>query len=234
MATFIFVHGMWHGGWCWKKVAPLLRSAGHEVLAPTLTGLGERAHLHLSEIDFDLHIRDIVAVLEYEDVHDGILVGHSYGGTMVLSIAGQCYKRLTHLVNLDGPLPVHGQMFRELFPDTWEFFQQQAVSYGEPEWVPVPGDWTFGVSGEDLGWLQSKCTPHPLRTWLTPIYCDSPQALALPRTFICCAEEMTAHEIVADEQRCVEQGWQYRYLVTGHDAMLTEPEALVQLLLGCL
>lgn len=231
MATFVFVPGMWHGGWCWKKVAVLLRGRGHEVFTPTLTGLGERTHLHLPEIDFDLQVRDIVGVLEYEDIQDGILVGHSYGGMMVLSIAGECANRLSYLINLDGPLPVNGQTIKEQIPDMWELFQQQAIADGDPEWVPPPRDWTFGAAGEDLEWMRSKWTPHPLRTWLTPIRCDDPQALALPRTFIRCTEGMTADELVADEQCCVQQGWRYQCIGTGHDAMITMPEKLTEILL---
>lgn len=75
----MLVHGAWHGGWCWKKVTPLLQAAGHEVLARTLTGLGERAHLLNPQIDLSTHIQDITAVLEYEDLHNVVLVGHSYG-----------------------------------------------------------------------------------------------------------------------------------------------------------
>ena len=51
MATYVLVHGAWHGGWCWNRVAPLLRDAGHEVFTPTLTGLGERVHLASPEVD---------------------------------------------------------------------------------------------------------------------------------------------------------------------------------------
>src|SRR3954469_14921972 len=81
--TFLLVHGAWHGGWCWKKLTPLLRAAGHQVCAPTLTGLGERAHLLAPEVDLTTHIKDITAVLEYEDLQDVVLVGHSYAGMVI-------------------------------------------------------------------------------------------------------------------------------------------------------
>src|SRR5262245_60896718 len=79
-ATYVLVHGAWHGGWCWGKVTPLLQQGGHRVFAPTLTGLGERAHLLSSAVDLTTHVQDVTAVLEYEDLREAILVGHSYGG----------------------------------------------------------------------------------------------------------------------------------------------------------
>jgi pimeloyl-ACP methyl ester carboxylesterase len=98
VATFVLVHGGWHGGWCWREVAPLLRQAGHTVPAPTLTGLGERAHLLASGVDLDLHARDIVNVLEYEGLADVVLVGHSHGDMVVSAVAGRAIGRLARLV----------------------------------------------------------------------------------------------------------------------------------------
>src|SRR5438128_128006 len=101
MATFVLVHGAWHGGWCWKRVTPLLRAAGHEVYATTLTGLGERVHLASPNVGLALHVQDVVGVLEYEDLRDVILVGHSYGGIVISGVADRVPERLRHLVYLD-------------------------------------------------------------------------------------------------------------------------------------
>ena len=87
MATFVLVHGGGHGGWCYQRVGPLLRAAGHDVYTPTLTGLGERAHLLRADIDLDFHIGDIVNVLHFDDLRDVILVGHSYGGMVITAVA---------------------------------------------------------------------------------------------------------------------------------------------------
>jgi pimeloyl-ACP methyl ester carboxylesterase len=87
MATYVLVHGGGHGGWCYQRVARLLRSAGHEVYAPTLTGLGERSHDVHPGIDLDTHIADVAGVLRYEDLHDVILLGHSYGGMVITGAA---------------------------------------------------------------------------------------------------------------------------------------------------
>jgi pimeloyl-ACP methyl ester carboxylesterase len=94
MATYVLVHGGGHGGWCYQRVTRMLRAAGHEVYAPTMTGLGERAHLLRQGIDLDLHIRDIVAVLAFEDLHDVILVGHSYGGMVITGVADRAADRV--------------------------------------------------------------------------------------------------------------------------------------------
>ena len=89
MATFVLVHGAWHGGWCWRFVRPLL--SGHEVYAPSLTGLGERKHLAHAGIDLETHIADVVSLLEMEDLRNVILVGHSYGGMVITGAADRTH-----------------------------------------------------------------------------------------------------------------------------------------------
>src|SRR4051812_39309312 len=111
--TFVLVHGAWHGGWCWKKVLPFLTSAGYEVFTPTLTGLGERSHLLSPQINLDTHIKDIIAVLEYEDLKDVILLGHSYAGMVITGVAVQSGMRLAHLVYLDAVIPENGKSFKD-------------------------------------------------------------------------------------------------------------------------
>src|SRR2546429_2332708 len=109
MATYVLVHGGGHGGWCYQKVARLLRANGHDVYTPTLTGLGERSHLLSPAIDLDTHITDVVAVLHYEDLHEAILVGHSYGGVVITGAADRALDRVGQLVYLDGALPGNGE-----------------------------------------------------------------------------------------------------------------------------
>ena len=141
---------MWHGGWCWRYVAPRLREAGHAVYTPTLTGLGERVHLYHVDVDLHTHIRDVVNVIEFEDLRDVILVGHSFGGTITPAIAEQVPDRIARLVNIDGPLPQHGRALSDLIGDTWGFFLAHAVSSDDTGRIqPIP-DWTFGVTGTDL------------------------------------------------------------------------------------
>ena len=119
-ATIVLVHGAWHGGWCWKKVVPLLRAYGNDVYAPTLTGLGERSHLLHQQIDLDLHIQDIVAMLDYEDLHDVTLVGHSYGGMVITGVADRERARINKLVYLDAFMPDNGKSLQDYTPTAFE------------------------------------------------------------------------------------------------------------------
>ena len=114
MANFVLVHGAWHGGWCWVRVARILRDAGHEVFTPTLTGLGERVHLASADISLDTHVADVLGVLESEELEDVVLCGHSYGGMVVTGVAAQAAKRIDTLVYLDAFVPEDGQSVFEL------------------------------------------------------------------------------------------------------------------------
>src|SRR5207248_5461012 len=116
MTTFVLVHGAWHGGWCWRKLTPLLREKGHDVFTPTLTGLGERVHLAGPEVGLGVHVQDVASVIEYENLHDVVLVGHSYGGMVIAGVAGRLPERLAHLVYLDAYAPEDGQAMTDLVP----------------------------------------------------------------------------------------------------------------------
>ena len=109
MATIVLVHGGGHGGWCFKPLARLLRDKGHDVYAPTLTGLGERAHLFRGGVDLDCHVDDIVALLHYEDLRNVVLVGHSYGDMVITGAADRSTDRVGHLVYLDAMAPENGE-----------------------------------------------------------------------------------------------------------------------------
>lgn len=232
MAAFALVHGMWHGGWCWKRLTPLLRAAGHEVHVITLTGLGDRAHLRYPDIDLNTHVQDVIGVLESEDLHGVILVGHSFGGTMAPAVAECIPERLAHILNLDGELPADGKSTKELMPDLWSDFRYRARASGGEWWVPPVSEWTFGVTGADLEWVKSKLTAHPLRTWDTPFSLTNPAARSIPRTYIHCTEGCSPAEIANRENECARMGWQYLPLPTGHDAMITAPKELAELLLA--
>ncbi|MDB5074339.1 MAG: hydrolase or acyltransferase of alpha/beta superfamily, partial [Chloroflexi bacterium] len=160
MALFVLVHGSWHGGWCWKKVTPLLRSAGHEVLTPTLTGLGERAHLLTPDIGLDTHIQDVTAALTYEDARDVVLVGHSYGGLVIACVADRVTDRLGHLVYLDALMPRPGETLREVFSaDGIAELDARAREFGDGWRVPPLSPDIFGVTAEaDVAWMQPRLT----------------------------------------------------------------------------
>src|SRR5262245_62179819 len=116
MATFVLVPGAWLGGWCWRDVAPLLRSAGHDVIAITLTGIAERAHLLTPAVGLGTHVEDVVSALVYGDLRDVFLVGHSYGGVVVTAAAARVPERLRGLVYLDASVPEDGKSNNEVLP----------------------------------------------------------------------------------------------------------------------
>jgi len=237
MATFVLVHGAWHGGWCWQRVARILRAAGHEVYTPTLTGLGERAHQLGPDITLETHIQDVVGVLPYEDLHGVVLVGHSYSGMVITGVAEQAAERLGHLVYLDAFVPGDGQALSDFAPPALiAMFREQARREGNGYGVPPLSD-TFGITAEaDLAWVRPRIGMHPLQTKLDPVRLSNPNARQLPRTYIYCAdpsappERPRAFAQFATRLR-TDPAWRYVEIATGHDAMITEPDQLSRLLL---
>jgi len=232
MADYLLVHGAWHGGWCWRRVAPLLRDAGHGVFTPTLTGLGERAHLAHEEIDLNTHVQDVVAVLECEDLSGVILVGHSYAGMVISGAAERAADRIRRLVFLDAFVPRDGESLAGLVgPEATSRFQEKAWSEGEGWRLPPMPPERYGiVAADDIRWVGERLTSHPLKTWLQPVRLSSAVAARLPRAFLYCRQPpMGPFGAFAEGAR--QQGWCYRELETGHDAMITAPRELADLLL---
>jgi pimeloyl-ACP methyl ester carboxylesterase len=238
MATFVLVHGAWHGGWCWKKVAPLLRAAGHEVYMPTLTGVGERAHLLTPDIGLDTHVTDILNVLEYEDLRDVILVGHSYGGMVIAGVAERVPERVRHLVYLDALFPMDDDrsmaaLARRLRPELWATFEAQIRASGDRVCLPAPsGETLFGVTNEeDLRWLRERLMPHPAKTWLESGAGDDETDRHLPRAYIICPDSAGERTwFAAFGERIEREGGKYHELAGGHDVMVTMPKELSALL----
>ncbi len=229
-STFVLVHGAWHGGWCWKKLAPLLRAAGHTVYTPTLTGLGERAHLLSPQIGLNTHIADITAVLEFENLRNIFLVGHSYAGMVITGVAEVAAQRLSHLIFLDAFVPLDGQSLLDTRPDRGAPVRKFAGEAGDGWKVPIVNA-TFGVTdAADVAWMSARMTPQPLRTFEEPVRLTNPAAHALPRSYILCRQnEPTLFDSHA--QRVKSERWGYFELLTGHDAMITAPKELADILL---
>src|SRR5689334_24528018 len=116
MATIVIVHGGWSGGWYFTPVARLLRSAGHEVYTPTLTGIGERVHLATRETGLSTHVQDVVNVLDFEDLHEVVLVGYSYGGMVITGVANRVPHRIKQLIYLDAFVPRNGESVADFMP----------------------------------------------------------------------------------------------------------------------
>jgi len=230
MATYVLVHGAWHGGWCWKKVAPLLRAAGHDIFTPTLTGLGERVHLLTPAVGLDTHIQDIVNLLVYEDLREVVLVGHSYGGMVVSGVAEQATERLAHLVYLDAFVPWEGQSLLDLMGATQAATVRERAARAGDGWgvPPLPLE-LFGVTeAVDLAWAGARLGRQPLRTFEQPLPLTG-AAAALPRTYLHCTAWVGFTESADRARR--EPGWRVHELATGHDAMITAPQALADRLL---
>jgi pimeloyl-ACP methyl ester carboxylesterase len=229
MATFVLVHGSMHGGWCWKRVVPLLRAAGHEVVTPTLTGLGERVHLAHPGIDLDTHIQDVLGILEYEDLDRVVLVGHSYGAMVITGVADRVPERIAHLVYLDGPIAGEGQALLDFYPPDEQAARRTRVDAEGEGWQLPPVDPTaFGITAAaDAAWVRARLVPQPFGTLTQPFRLANPTGFAGPKTFIACAVWRDA----MIERVRGEDGWRYRELATGHDAMITAPRELTDLLL---
>jgi pimeloyl-ACP methyl ester carboxylesterase len=231
MSTLVLVHGAWHGGWCWRHLAPLLRAAGHEVHHPTLTGLGERSHLRTpleTGVGLDTHIQDVANVLEYEDLREVVLVGHSYAGMVITGVADRAAERIRHLVYLDAFVPAEKQSLFDISrPESREIFREQARQHGGL--IPSPPPQLFGVTDlPAVDWVAARLGPQPVRTFEQPLTLRSdPAAAALPRTYLYCTRGplVPIFEPFAARVR-TDPGWSYRELTTGHDAMITAPHAL--------
>ena len=230
LATFVLVHGAWHGGWCWIKVARLLRDVGHTVYTPTLTGLGDRAHLAHAGVDLGTHVQDIVALLEMEELRNIILVGHSYGGMVISGVAGREAARLAHLVYLDAFVPRKGQAMIDLVaPEAAERMRAGAKDHGEGWRIPPLSPAELGVTSErDTAWIARRLVPQPIRTFEQPLAVDA--ATRLKRTYVYCSQPArgTFDQFLRFRE---DRGWRFHEVKTGHDAMVTAAGPITKILL---
>ncbi len=231
MATFVLVHGAWHGGWCWIKVAEPLRTQGHRVFAPTLTGLGERAHLVSPDINLDTHIQDIVGVLESEELMDVILVGHSYAGMVITGVAERVTDRLSALVYVDAFVPENGQSMLSINPERVRGFLDRAAA-GDANLIPTMKAENWGVrSAADIAWLDRHLTPQPAGTYTQPVsYTDLFQRIENLTYILASGNENGVFSPVAEKLRR-DPAWRCETVPCGHEVMVDEPERLVEILL---
>ena len=225
MSTFLLVPGAWLGGWCWRYVADDLRAAGHKVIPATLTGLGERAHLLSREIDLHTHISDVVGLFECRDLHSVVLVGHSYGGTVITGVAERVPDRIQRLVYLDASVPRDGESNDTVIgPVMAAQLRAAAVSEGEGWKVPPASYVLQRLSGHPLReWVAAHLTSHPLKPFTEPVHLSSGDAAALPRAFIQTTQSDLYRGLIA---RARQAGWYCQDIGGGHYAMLTEPKAV--------
>lgn len=230
MTTFVLVHGAWHGGWCWRKVRHALAATGSEVHTPTLTGLGERAHLLSPAIGLETHVRDVLGLLEAEDLADVVLVGHSYGGIVVSAVADRAPRRIARLVYLDAVVAGEGQcLFDRAPPQIRTHFEEQSRIGGEGWRIPVAAvsPRFLGLVDEaDVRWVMSRITPHPLRTFREPLRLG-PEFPRIPRSYINCIGDKPFGQPRTAQAEGIDD---YHELRTGHDAMVTAGRELAALL----
>lgn len=228
--SYVLVHGAFHGGWCWERVVERLSAAGHAVYTPTLAGLGDRAHLPGRSIDLDTHVEDVVGLLRSNGLRDVVLVGHSYGGIVITGVADRVPERLRTLVYLDGVVIDDGQSWSSIHPPkVVQAFVEQAERSAA---FAVPSLDAFGIeSPEDRAWVESRLTPHPTGTYRQPLRLEHPPGNGVDRVYVDCTRpRLPSLERVKSRVRS-EAGWRVLELATGHDAMVTAPGALSEVLL---
>lgn len=240
MATYVLIPGSWCGGWIWKYVVPLLRIAGHEVYTPTLTGFGERVHLAHSGVDLDTHIRDVVNVLEYEDLQGVVLVGWSYGGMVITGVADRAPERIARLVYLDALVPQNSQSVFdcENNPAGRASEEERVRTQGDGWQSPPPTEEDLQQWGGDpddarLHWWASKLAPQPIKTLTQPIRLTNAAAETIPRAFILCTQAKSREDSTfrtADMVRA-DPRWTYQELAANHVAPVTAPREVVEALL---
>jgi pimeloyl-ACP methyl ester carboxylesterase len=218
---YVLVHGAHHGGWCWRRVAPLLRAAGHDVFTPTLTGFGERAHLLTADVGPATLVQDVVAVLECEELTDVVLVGHSFGALVALAVAARVPERLARLVLLDGVVVEPGEAGFSGIPPA---IVADRIAAADGLAYPAPPAPVFGPADPgDVAWVGRRLTPQPLRTYTEPFELGEPLGNGVPVRYVCCTRPPypnvhSAHAIARRE------GWAWSELASGHDAMVMDPE----------
>jgi pimeloyl-ACP methyl ester carboxylesterase len=237
MATYVLVHGGGHGGWCYQPVARLLRGEGHEVYAPTLTGLADRRHLLGPDVDLETHISDIANLIAFEGLTDVILVGHSYGGMVITGAADRAGERIGQLVYLDAAIPFDGEALADVSPGLLSVRPTNRIVHGveltlwpDPDIIAM-----YGLDDPELAaWAVPKLTPHPWKTVVQPLRLRHPNAVAAkPRTIINCTSTMERRrETVSADHferwHSADRVWE---IDTGHDLMLTRPRETADMLL---
>lgn len=219
--TFVLVHGAWHGGWCWRRVADRLTAKGHYVVAPTLSGVGERSHLKAEDIDLMTHVNDVVGEMKWKDLDDVVLVGHSYGGMVITGVAEQMRDRIAAIVYLDAFMPADGQSLADLVgkKDRWP----------EPVVPPHPAAY-FHVNEKDAAWVQSKLTPHPTQCFTEKLKVTGAYQSIAKKLYVR-APLFAQKGFDQALERCrADHSWQTATVTCGHDVMIDQPEELTAML----
>jgi pimeloyl-ACP methyl ester carboxylesterase len=230
--TFVLVHGAFHGGWCYARVAEILRRRGCQVFTPTLTGLGERSHVaNFGIVNCSTHIQDVVNVIKWEQLSDVVLCGHSYGGMVVGGVADAIPERISSLVYLDAIIPNDGQSILDLnSPQGLVEIMKSVANHGGNFLPPFSAEF-FNVNPSDRAMVDSLCTPQPFATLAERIKLTGAYMRIPKKTYIHAANwkgsYAAPYERVKDDN-----DWTAIQLQYGHDVMLDAPEHLAKILMN--
>ena len=230
MSTFVLVHGAWHGSWCWKRVRHALQALGHEVFTPTLTGVGERSHLLSPQVNLDTHIDDVVNLIQWEELSNVILCGHSYGGCVISGVADRVPDRIGALVYLDAFVLEDGESLHDTLPAAQRDVQLDLAKRVGDGWKvpPIPAE-VFNVNPADRAWVDRQCTMQPLATFQQAIKLSRRSNAPKDASFILATGFMES-PFPPSHDRAKEKGWTTSTIDCGHDVMLDRPEELTSIL----
>jgi pimeloyl-ACP methyl ester carboxylesterase len=239
MANFVLVHGAWHGGWCYRDTAKILRAAGHEVFTPTHSGVGERFHQSSEAITLETHIRDVCGTIEFEELSDVILCGHSYGGMVITGVADRMADRIKALVYLDAFVPQHGDslnglLVKALPPEVWPMFVNgfrdaaRAEHCGLMQAIPAE---VFNIREDNRAWVNRRCRPQALATFESPVLLNGDIAKVKHRRYIL-ADGWDPSPFRYFAAQCEKDpAWKVTKLPCSHDVMVDMPRELAAELL---
>jgi pimeloyl-ACP methyl ester carboxylesterase len=230
MTTFVLVHGAWHGGWCWRRVADLLQQGGHTVFTPTLTGLGERSHLLQTGIDVSTHVSDVVNVLKWEQLNDVVLCGHSYGGLVVSGVAEHVAPAIGSIVFLDAFVPGDGDAMATLTGQPVRDALKAATERGDLG-VPARSAAAFLVNEKDQAWVDRLCVPQPIATMTEKLKLTGARERIAKKAYIRAAAYPNPGFDQAYARAKADPSWRTYEVPCGHDVMVDMPERLAEILL---
>jgi pimeloyl-ACP methyl ester carboxylesterase len=229
--SFVLVHGAWHGGWCWRRVADRLERKGHKVYAPSLTGLGDRAHLIGTRPTVTTHIDDIANIIRFEDLQRVILVGHSYGGIIISGVAEKVEKQIGSIVFLDAFVPPNGATIMSMSRQGLRDNVNAAIRRGELGIPPASAAY-FNVNEKDRAYVDRKCTPQPIGTYGDPVKLSGARERIAKKTYIRAKGfNSGGFDAIAARLRS-DPAWNVHDMPCGHDAMIDMPDQLTELLLA--
>ena len=228
--TFVLVHGAWHGAWCWRRVADLLERQGHKVFTPTLTGLGERSHLMSKDIRLATHVTDVVNLMKWEQLTDVVLCGHSYGGMVVSGAAEQMAGQIGSIVFLDAFVPDNGEALADLTGAATLDLLRAAKDKGEIG-IPARTAASFNVNEKDRAWVDAKCVPQPINTFLDKMTLSGARERIAKKSYIRAVINANPGFDKAMARAKADASWRTYEVTCGHDVMVDMPERLTEILL---